>query len=364
MIRVVCALVLALATSAEAQPRNDAQTEPRVPGTIEGTVSTQNGAVALPGVVVSVRDASDREVAQQVSDGGGHFVVNGLMPVRYHVRASLDGFETLEREAIVPAGGTARLMFDLVISAVNEHVDVVAASPTFEAPTLATTEAVAASEVQVISPGQGVPGALRLMTGVIEVPGGDSIDGGRPYQAGMQVGAATLIDPATNVSRMPLPAGALDSVLVLPNPYEVEFGRFSSGLVQVQTRRAADRWTFGVSTLEPALRLKRFTVANVTGITVWQPDVEISGPLVKGRIFLRQSAQYHYQTIDIPSRPETELKKIEWFSSLTRIDSTSVPLPRSARSVTSACAASSSTLTVACGGTNVPSSSCVVTLGT
>jgi hypothetical protein len=64
-----------------------------------------------------------------VSDGGGHFVVNGLMPVRYHVRASLDGFETLEREAIVPAGGTARLMFDLVISAVNEHVDVVPPRP-------------------------------------------------------------------------------------------------------------------------------------------------------------------------------------------------------------------------------------------
>jgi len=320
MSRYVCALVLALATSAHAQPRTGAQTEPRVPGTIEGTVSTQNGAVALPGVVVSVRDASDREVAQQVTDGGGHFAVTGLVPARYHVRASLDGFQTLDREAIVPAGGTARLVFDLAISAVSEHVDVVAASPAFEAPTLAATEAVAASEVEVITPGQGVPGALRLMTGVIEVPGGDSIDGGRPYQAGMQVGAATLVDPATNLSRMPLPAGALDSVSVLPNPYEVEFGRFSSGLVQVQTRRAADRWTFDVSTLEPALRLKRFTVANVTGITVWQPDVDISGPLVKGRIFLRQSAQYHYQTIDIPSRPETELKKIEWFSSLTRID--------------------------------------------
>jgi len=312
MGRYVCALVLAVATAAHAQSP--------VPGTIEGSVSTQNGAVALPGVLVSVRDASDREVSQQVSDGDGHFVATALMPARYHVRASLDGFETLDREAVVPAGGTVRVALDLAISAVSEHVDVVARSTAFEAPTLATTEAVAASEVQVIAPGQGVPGALRLMTGVIEVPGGDSIDGGRPYQAGMQVGAASLIDPATNLSRMPLPAGALDSVSVLPNPYEVEFGRFSSGLVQVQTRRAADGWKFDVSTLEPALRLKRFTVANVTGITVWQPDVEIGGPLVKGRLFLQESAQYHYQTIDIPSRPETELKKIEWFSSLTRVD--------------------------------------------
>src|SRR5262249_31177068 len=156
--------------------------------------------------LVSVRDASDREVGQQVTDGDGHFVVGALTPARYRVRASLDGFETLDRDAVVAAGGTARLTLDLAISAVSAHVDVVAASPAFEAPALATTEAVAASEVQVISPGQGVPGALRLMAGVIEVPGGDSIDGGRPYQAGMQVGAATLIDPATNLSRMPLPA--------------------------------------------------------------------------------------------------------------------------------------------------------------
>ena len=322
MARYVWALAFVTAGLLLAPAGIGAQSGPPAPGTIEGTVSTQNGAVALPGVVVSVRDAADREAGQQVSDADGHFVVTGLMPVRYHVRASLDGFQTLEREAIVPPGGTARLTLDLMISTVSEHVDVVAASPAFEAPTLASTEAVAASEVQVISPGQGVPGALRLMTGVIEVPGGDSIDGGRPYQAGMQVGAATLIDPATNLSRMSLPAGALDSISVLPNPYEVEFGRFSSGLVQVQTRRAADRWTFDVSTLEPALRLKRFTVANVTGITVWQPDVEIGGPIVKGRLFLRQSAQYHYQTVDIPSRPETELEKIEWFSSLTRVDAT------------------------------------------
>ncbi len=67
-----------------------------------------------------------------------------------------------------------------------------------------------------------------------------------------------------------------------------------------------------MSTLEPALRLKRFTVANVTGITVWQPDVEIGGPLVKGRLFTAA-----VRAVSLPDRrhfeagPETELKKIE-----------------------------------------------------
>jgi len=290
-------------------------------GSIDGTASTQAESVKLPGVLITVvRDGSSEDTAEQVTDENGHFAVPDLPAGHYKVRAMLDGFEPIEKEAIIETGGDVHLTLDLSIAAVAEHVDVVASAPAFEAPTLAASEAINASETQLLSPGQGVQASLRLITGVIEVPGGDSIDGGRPYQAGMQLGDATVIDPATNLARLSLPANGVDTVAVLPNPYEVEFGRFSSGLIQVQMKRAMDHWKFGVENMEPALRLKRFTVFHVTGITVWQPDVEVGGPIVKGRVFVQQSVQYHYQTVDIPSRPETELKKIEWFSSLTRVD--------------------------------------------
>jgi hypothetical protein len=241
------------------------------------------------------------------------------------VLAALDGFQPIEQEAVIEPGGRVSITLDLSISSVSEHVDVVAKAPVFEAPTVATSEAVSGTEAQLLVPGQGVQSALRLTTGVIQLPGGNSIDGGRPYQAGMQVGTGTLIDPATNLSRLQLPSGVVESVTVLPNPYEVEFGRFSSGLVVVQTKRAADRWKTSVDNLEPALRLKRFTVWDVTGITVWQPTVEIGGPIAAGRVFLEQAAQYRYQTIDIPARPETELKRNRLFSTLTRVDSTLTP---------------------------------------
>jgi carboxypeptidase family protein/TonB-dependent receptor-like protein len=289
-------------------------------GTIQGTVSTQSGAVKLPGVLVTVQGTSDQPLAQQVSDADGRFALPDLPPARYRVRASLDGFEPLEREAVVAAGSVVSLMLDLAIESVSEHVDVVARAPVFEAQTLASTEEVKPAEAQLLVPGQGVQSALRLTTGVIELPGGNSIDGGRPDQAGLQIGAATLVDPATNLARLSLPADALDSVAVLPNPYEVEFGRFASGLVVVQTKRASDRWKVSMSTLEPSLRVKRFTVFDITGITVWQPSVEIGGPLKRGRIFLDQAVQYRYQTTDIPSRPETELKRQDMFTSLTRVD--------------------------------------------
>ncbi len=314
------AVMALLATAAASAQTGAGQT-----GSVEGTVSTQNGSATLPGVVITILGASNQPLAQQVSDDGGRFVVSGLPAGVYHVRAELDGFNPLEREAVVAAGGIASVSLDLAINAVSEHVDVVASAPVFEAATLATSEGVPASDAQLLVPGQGVQSSLRLITGVIQVPGGDSIDGGRPYQAGMQLGAATLINPATNIARLSLPSDAIESVSVLPNPYEVEFGRFSSGLVVVQTRRGGDRWKTTFDNLEPALRLKRFTVVQVTGITVWQPSLEVSGPLVRGRMFLDQAVQYRYQTTDIPSRPETELKTNQMFSSLTRVDTTVSP---------------------------------------
>ena len=317
-LRLVLAVISVLVLASPARAQNGAKPT----GTIQGTVSTQSGAVKLPGVTVVVLGTSDQPVAQQVSDADGSFALPDLPPARYRVRATLEGFEPLEQNAVVAPGGIVSLALDLAIESVSEHVDVVARAPVFEATTLGTTEEVKPAEAQLLVPGQGIQSALRLTTGVIQLPGGNSIDGGRPYQAGMQLGAATLIDPANNRARLSLPTDALDSVAVLPNPYEVEFGRFASGLVEVQTKRAGDRWKTSMSTLDPALRVKRFTVWDVTGITVWQPSVEIGGPLKRGRIFLDQAVQYRYQTTDIPSRPETELKRDYMFSSLTRVDAT------------------------------------------
>jgi hypothetical protein len=311
---VVLALVALTASSVLAQGAG------KPAGTIEGTVSTQGGTVMLPGVVITIRTATGQDSAQVVSDENGHFSAPALPPTRYRVSASLDGFDTLEKDAVVNDGAVVSLMIDLAISEHSEVVDVVAPAPIFEATTLATAEAVGGSEAQLLVPGQGVQSAMKLMSGVIAIPGGNSIDGGRPYQAGMQMGPATLIDPSTNTSPLQLPASAIDSVSVLPNPYEVEFGRFSSGLVVVQTKHPRDKWKWFVDNFQPALRLKRFTLFQVTGITLFQPTIAVGGPIIRNRLWVEQFAQYRYQTTDIPSRPETELKTTQLFSSLTRVD--------------------------------------------
>src|SRR6266536_2180021 len=81
--------------------------------------------------------------------------------------------------------------------------------------------------------------------------------GGRATQAGMQIGASTLADPGIGLAHFTLPDDAIDSVAVLPNPYEVEYGRFSSGLVVIQTRRAGEQWKVRLNNLDPTFRTRR-----------------------------------------------------------------------------------------------------------
>jgi hypothetical protein len=315
-IRVALLVAVVLAWFA---PAASAQSTPT--GVIAGTLSTQGGTVLLPGVLVLVRDATGQEAAQQISDESGQINFGGVAPGVYRVSASLDGFDSVERVVTVSPGDVVTLAIDLPIAALSERVDVVAASPVISTSgTLAASETVSNAQAQTLAPGGSVDSALRLIASVVNTRAGQSIDGGRPDQVGFQIGAATFVEPGTNLSRIRLPTDGIESVAVLANPYEAEFGRFSSGLVLVQTRRAGDKWKFGVNNLIPAFRTKRFTVANIQGIGSFNPSMEVGGPVADGRLFLEQTAQYHFDSTDVPSRPEDELKTAQSFGSLTRLD--------------------------------------------
>jgi hypothetical protein len=166
---------------------------------------------------------------------------------------------------------------------------------------------------------------LKLLVSVIEVPGGVSIKGGRPNQATVQLGPGAFVDPATGLSQVSLPDDAIDSVTVLPNPYAVEYGRFSSGLVLIQTRRATDVWKTRINKLEPSFRTKRGEPLNIVGVSSFSPRVETGGPIIKDKLFVQQAAQFRYRTSEVPSRPQSELRKSYRFSSFTRADANLSP---------------------------------------
>jgi phage baseplate assembly protein gpV len=320
--RFVLALCLSAIAVSIARP-SSAQPPPKpIAGGIDGVVTAQSGAIRLGGVQIVVHDARNQEIATLVSEGDGQFHVTALPEGKYTVTATLEGFAMGKAVAVVPAGRSAELNFDLALATVTQTVEVVAPMTVVSAAdTIGASEAINSHETEQLSGGTGLTGALKLLASVIEVPGGLSIKGGRPTQAGVQMGASTLTDPALGLVHLTLPEDAIDSVAVLPNPYAVEYGRFSSGLVVIQTRRAGDAWRVRLNNLSPTFRSKRHQdLFNINGIAGFGPNLEIGGPIVKDRLFLEQTAQYRYSTDDIPSRPETERRTTHWFSAFTRVD--------------------------------------------
>ena len=280
-LRVVAVLLfafLALPMPAVARPQvpapapaQAASTDPST-GALKGITTTQT-TIPLGGVLVSLFDGS-AELTHVVSESDGSYKFQGLKPGRYTVTAVLDGFESTTKPALVNAGTTLDLPLDMRLAGFSSQIEVIGGNTDAVVPqtgTLSSTEAVDKKELEQISPGGGVQSALRLIAGVIEVPGGVAIKGGRPSQAGMQLGPGMFVDAATGLSQGTLPDDAIDTVTVLPNPYAVEFGRFSSGLVVIQTRRATDHWRTRVNQLEPAFRVKRGNIFDVLGIASFYP---------------------------------------------------------------------------------------------
>jgi hypothetical protein len=307
--------LLAFPGSLQAQPLDQR-------GSVDGIVSTQAGTIRLGGASIVLRDSAGQELASLFSEGDGQFHIADLPPGKYTVAASLDGFAPAESSVVVTAGGATATTLDLAIATLTATVDVVApTSIVTAAETLGVSDQIDSREAERLSPGSGLQGALRLLASVIEVPGGVAIKGARATQAGTQMGASTLADPGVGLVHLMLPDDAIDSVAVLPNPYAVEYGRFSSGLVLIQTRRAGDRWKVRVNNLDPTFRTKRHQeLYTVKGIASFGPRLEIGGPLLNERLFIQQAAQYRYRANDVPSRPEDELQTTQWFSSFTRID--------------------------------------------
>ncbi len=290
-------------------------------GLIQGVVSTQNGTIPLGGVLVSLTSARTNQVMTVVSEGDGTYRFQGLEAGEYRVSASLDGFDPKTVTVKVAYNQTTVAPLDLQIAGVAERVDVVAPQTVVpNAGTLTPSDVIGGKELEQLAPGGGFQAALRLIASVIEVPGGVAIKGGRPSQATVQLGPGSFVDPATGLSQVRLPDDAIDSVTVLPNPYAVEFGRFSSGLVLIQTRRATDVWRTRLNNLDPTFRTRRGSAFHVTGVAGFSPRIETGGPLIKDRLWVQQAAQYRYRSSDVPSRPADELRRSHSFSSFTRAD--------------------------------------------
>ncbi len=132
--------------------------------------------------------------------------------------------------------------------------------------------------------------AIPLVPGVIRSSRGEiSIDGATEQQSSFRVNGLNVADPASGNFRLNLPVDAVESVQVFRHPYSAEFGQFTGGVTNIETRRGGEKLHFEFNDFLPDFR---FVKGKIVGIQDDSPHVNFNGPIIKDRLFFSQSLGY------------------------------------------------------------------------
>jgi hypothetical protein len=297
-----------------------AQSQSPGPGAGRVVVTIAAEGLRIPGVRVELRSV-DRNVtiAQTTSDAVGQVRFPDVPTGRYIVRTVREGFaDTASAPFTVRADASEQVLVEMRLTFVRESVEVMvpANSPTESLQPVAVSDLLTGNKMD-IQPlaGDDFQSLLTVLPSIIRGPEGRlRVKGGSPTTGALQMSSASLNDPSTGDFDLELPSGAVDSVEVLSNPFAAEYGRFSTSVTQVRTKRGTNEWTVKPDNLVPGLG-KGFAFVNK-----FEPRLSISGPLKRDRLLLGEYLQYRYVRTEVKSLPGRPQLGVDSFDSFTRLD--------------------------------------------
>ena len=309
-------------------PSLSAQQSGQIYGHVQ-TVDAEGELLHLVGVqliLVSKADPSLRFQTQ--SDDTGVYSFTGLPPGAYTLKATLEGYDEKTQEVTVEAGALLEVTIDLVLEAVREEVTV-EAQPEGIQPEETTTRERIQSQTLRNAPlvAERFVEALPLLPGVVRGPDGlINIKGAPSTHTGWLVNSANVTDPVTGDKAINLPIDVIQTVEVLSNPYDAQYGKFAGAVTTVETKPSADKFTFMIDNFLPRLRRRNDAIRGIESAT---PRVTFSGPIVQGRFAFLQSFEYRLNRAPTTSLPElVQDTTIESFDSFTQFDITFSPTHR------------------------------------
>jgi hypothetical protein len=300
-----------------------AEARPSAGAALHGTITTNAGQVALPGVeIVLIDRETAREIRRASTDGTGQFRIDQLEAGSYVLVARAPGFREARVGPLALAAGVAReVPIDLELSPVAESVDVrgTAGVARAESSSTAPVEGGMVDVLPVAS--DSYRALLPVLPGVVRQPDGRiSVKGAKPTQGALVVGAGSGVDPSTGGFGVDLPSDAIETVDVVPNPYSAEDGRFSAGVVRIETRPGTAAWRATANSFIPMPCLTLCDGYSV-GIRNYNPRVWFGGPIAGDRLFVSQAIEYRLAHARTPSLPDPDnQQRSQSFDAFTRVD--------------------------------------------
>ncbi len=256
---------------------------------------TNERAEPVPGVRVSITYTGQVVVAGE-TDASGRLVLPGLKPGLYELSASKNGFETLRRTNLdLTSPGAIELTLTGSL-AVHSRVDVEAQATPLDHAAPAATPVEGKTAKEVLRPST-VADALPLSPGVVRTPAGDlELSGQGEHRSALIVNSADVTDPATGQFGLTVPIDSVATFSFFQTPFLAEYGRFTAGLVSVETRRGGEAWKWEINDPFPDFRIRSWHMRGVRDAT---PRLNVEGPLIHNKLYFSEGLEYEIRNIEI-----------------------------------------------------------------
>jgi hypothetical protein len=246
MVRALRACLVTLALCVLLVPRLEAQSE-AISGVIEGTVYDPNGS-PLGGVTVTLKNTATNYEQPVTTNREGRFRGLRLPPGPYRITVAVQGFATLVREGIdLSAGQTVSLNLKTELASVQQEVKVSAQAPVVETARIEGATRIDSRAVENLpNNGHNFLDFTKLTPGVSTVQGPDgdelTVNGQKGIQNNISVDGADFNNPFFGEQRggqrpaFTFNLDAVQEVVVVADGANAEYGRSSSGFVNVITK--------------------------------------------------------------------------------------------------------------------------------
>jgi hypothetical protein len=284
----------------------------------------------LATIGVSVVDSSNRPVvgavvelqtggvtiASKQTDEEGRAEFIGLQPGTYSLATSRNGFEPARKgDLTLPAS----VELTLVPAMQKETVEVKGtAAPVEQGASL--PNAVPVETVRDLpSRPATVADALPLLPGVVRSPGGGLVmSAAGEHRSALTVNSADVTDPATGQFGLTVPIDIVETMNVYQTPFLAEYGRFSAGLVSVETRRGGDQWKWDLNDPFPDFTIRSYHLRGLRDAT---PRLNLAGPLIPGKLYFSEGLEYVVRKTEVYELPfPYNQKKQEGINSFAQLD--------------------------------------------
>jgi hypothetical protein len=282
-------------------------------------VSTNDEAEkAVAGVRVELK-LDGAVVATAITNERGEAEFSGVAPGTYEVAVSKEGLETLTEGGITVAAGSPVEIKFTVIPRVQlaDTVNVQAGSEaTVERGASVSTDLQRSQVKDIPNKPATVADALPLVPGVVRSAQGEiKISGSGEHRSALIVNSADVTDPATGQFGVTVPVDSVETISVFKTPYLAQYGRFTAGVVSVETRRGGDKWNFELNDPLPEFRI--FS-GHLRGIREASPRVTFNGPLVANKLYFSEGIEYELAKRPVRTLPfpfnETKQESVNSFT--------------------------------------------------